>query len=288
MKKIYFILGQTAVGKTAFASTLARTHNGAMVNCDSRQIYKYLNIVTGKADNPADVAISLVDILSPEQRYSAYDYAKVARQAIETLLSKNKLPIIVGGTGLYAYTLLHHDPKRYSRPDTNSAELELDNLTVPQLQTMLCGFDHKAFGLLNISDRQNPRRLVRAIQKLHHPSSEVLDFESPNSINNRYQPDIVILLHENDEVLRDRIIKRVDERLAKGAVDECQAILKQGYDHQTHALQTIGYQSIIRHIQNLIDQPSMRLEWIAKEYQYAKRQKTYMLKYFPEAEVRYV
>ncbi|MBP6993865.1 tRNA (adenosine(37)-N6)-dimethylallyltransferase MiaA [Candidatus Woesebacteria bacterium] len=285
---IYFILGQTATGKTARAVGLARENSGELVNCDSRQIYQGLDIITGKTDNPVDIPMHLVDVREPDVSYSAYDFAKEATQHIQEIISRYKTPIIVGGTGLYARVLLHADPNVQELIELSPVDSGLNNLTVDELQQKLITLNSSLFAKLTPSDKLNPRRLIRAIQKIEHGHTNLIALDSPNTIKNQHNVNITILLHENQEILRSRISTRVDERLSLGAVDECKALLAAGYKQTDPGLATLGYQSIFRYLEGQSSFEAMRSEWITKECQYAKRQKTYLLKYFEEAHIHSV
>ena len=286
---VFFILGQTATGKTALAASLAREKRGELVNCDSRQIYQKLDIITGKADNPADLPMHLVNVVDPKEMYSALAYAQAGIQSIDGIISRNKIPVVVGGTGMYARMLLYADLEKADLSIASSLDLsETNKLSKEELKKQLQQVDAAAFEQLSPSDQENPRRLIRAIHKLQANSPEILDAQSPRCIANRFHTQIVVLLHENGAVLGSRIQSRVEERIKSGAIEECQELLKAGYSPTDPGLATIGYQSVFRYLAGVIDLSAMKSEWATRERQYAKRQKTYLLKYFPAAEVRKV
>lgn len=289
--KLLFILGQTATGKTARATTLARQLNGEIINCDSRQIYRGLNIITGKTDNPEDVPTHMVDIANPDETYSAYDFARQGIITIQNIISVNKTPIVVGGTGNYARMLMYLDPTKTSPQHTESSSesrFHLETLTKKELQERLMGLDKQLYNQLNPSDIENPRRLMRAIQRTENDMNELLDSDSPHALANQHKVEVTILLHKDQESLKVRISQRVDERLQLGAIEECQRLLESGYKPTDPGLATIGYQSIFRYLDGVIDYESMKAEWTQKERQYAKRQKTYLLKYFSHGEIEFV
>lgn len=288
LPKLFFILGQTATGKTARAVTLAKSKGGELINCDSRQIYRGLDIITGKTDNPTDIPVHMVDVVSPDESFSAFDFAQKSIISIQEIVARGKMPIVVGGTGNYARMLKYLDP---TKPKLHHAEyisrssLDLEKLTKGELQKMLLEINRQIFTQLNPSDKENPRRLIRAIQRSESYIGEVLDLDSPHALANQYKVRVIMLLHKDQESLRARISQRVDERLSSGAVEECTSLLAKGYKPADPGLATIGYQSIFRHVAGIIDYETMKTEWATKEHQYAKRQKTYLLKYFPEAEI---
>lgn len=305
LPKIFFILGQTASGKTARAVALAKSKDGELINCDSRQIYRELNIITGKADNPADIPVHLVDIVDVGEPYSPYEFAFQGIEKIKDIISRGKVPIIVGGTGNYARMLMYMDPKIVNdAPSSLRSAKQRSNLiqkwdcrVVPattellamtdkrELQRKLMQLDKDVFNQLNLSDKENPRRLIRAIQRSESSTGDLLDLDSPHALANQYAVEVTILLHKDQESLQARISQRVDERLQSGAVEECQSLLAKGYKSTDLGLATIGYQTIFRHLAGVIDYETMKSEWAIKERQYAKRQKTYLLKYFPEAKI---
>lgn len=174
-EKLLVILGPTATGKTDLALKLAKKFNGELVSCDSRQVYKDLNIGTGKMPITGNwkienrrwivngINIWLYDVISPKRQYSVADYVKDAEKAIREILKRNKLPIIVGGTGLYIKALLEGLPNLAVPVDKNLRK-NLEKLSLEQLQKKLQELSFKAWKKMNYSDQQNPRRLVRQIE----------------------------------------------------------------------------------------------------------------------------
>ena len=303
--KIFFILGQTATGKTARAVTLAKKLGGELINCDSRQIYRELNIITGKTDNPTDVPVHLLDVVNPNEPFSAFDFAQQGIVSIQEIVARGKVPIVVGGTGNYARMLLYiNSTKDHDAPSSLRGAKQRSNLiqkwdcrVVPpteellamtdkrELQQKLMQLDNDVYSKLTPSDKENPRRLIRAIQRTENGYGELLDLDSPHALANQFKVDMTVLLHKDQESLHARISQRVDERLSSGAVEECRSLLEKGYKPSDPGLATIGYQSIFKHLAGVIDYETMKTEWAMKERQYAKRQKTYLLKYFPEAKI---
>lgn len=283
---IHFILGQTGVGKTKMASDIARNSKGVMVNCDSRQVYKGLDIITGKIDNPKDVEVLCTDIVTPKDIFSAYDYSITAIDVIEKLVSENKTPIVVGGTGMYAYLLKNIDPKQkmsFKKQDSNMNDVTLEKLQ-DEIQLKYPFIWEK----LNPSDRQNKRRLTNAIERMIAGSAGSIDIKSQNTLANRYTLVEKIFLHKDPGSLETRIRNRVFERIQNGAIGECEKLLRDGYVLADPGLNSIGYRSVFKFLNREISESQMLEEWFLKERQYAKRQKTYLLKYFPNAETIYI
>ncbi len=283
---IHFILGQTASGKTQLATKIAKEKNGAIINCDSRQVYTGLNIISGKIDNPKDIEILCTDIVTPRDIFSAYDYSIMAITEIEKLVQDDTTPIVVGGTGMYAYLLKNIDPKQkmsFKKQDSN-----MNDVTMEKLQTEIQLKYPFIWEKLNPSDRQNKRRLINAIERMITGSTGPIDMRSQNTLANRYKIVEKILLHKDPETLETRIRNRVSERIQNGAIEECENLLRDGYVLADPGLNSIGYRSVFKFLNREISESQMLEEWFLKERQYAKRQKTYLLKYFPNAETIYI
>ncbi len=284
--KIHFILGQTATGKTGRAASLARELGGELINCDSRQVYKYLNIITGKTDNPTDVKVHCVDLVDPKESYSAYDYAANAYNETLRMITRSVPPIVIGGTGMYAYLLKYFDPDKV--PIMTKAPRYFDSFTLVELQEKISSEYKFIWNELNESDRKNKRRLSAALQRLLYGNSQTVNFDAINNLANSHKLRETILLYKDESSLEMRLRTRISDRLKLGAICECENLLAAGYKSTDPGLVTIGYQSIFSYLQGRITEKAMLDEWFTRERQYAKRQKTYLLKYFPDAKIIYV
>ena len=267
------ITGQTATGKTKLALELAQKHNGELINFDSRQIYKYLDIITGK-DIPK-TKIWLYDIVTPDQYFSSFDFVKQVAPVIENIKKRGKTPILVGGTYLYLKHFLYGFDDNNSPPNFKLRE-NLNSKSVPFLQKMLIKLNKKVFDDLNHSDQLNPRRLIRKIEvasttiKTTYIRSDLKRTDLPNTF--------IGLRYKDKSKLRNIIIKRVEERLKDGAIKEVKKILQMGYKESDPGMKTIGYQQIIKYLNKKITKEEAIKDWINKEVQYAKRQLTFMKK----------
>ncbi len=183
MKKLLVILGPTATGKTDLGLDLAKKFNGELVACDSRQVYQGLDIGTGKRPSENSkfefrnsrlkkldgrwvvygVNIWMYDVIDPKKQYNVSDYVKDTNNVIKNITIRGKLPIIVGGTGLYLKALLGDLPD-INIPVDKSLRQKLENLPKDKLQKKLRQIDINKWESMNESDRQNPRRLIRAIE----------------------------------------------------------------------------------------------------------------------------
>jgi len=290
---IFVVTGQTASGKTAHALELAKRHNGELINADSRQIYKGLDIVTGKDldltthtftsiekfkqfdigyyETTSSTRIWLYDVLSPQIPFSAFDYVRLVNQVIKDLQSRGKVPIIVGGTYFYISQLLYGT----SVAGGPNWELrrELSTKSIEELQQMLSVLDANLFTRLNESEKRNPQRLIRKIEimKSHgsiHPIPEPSDSYSDVTM--------IGLCHADKDSLENKIRTRIVDRLNKGAIDEVKRLLTNGYTPHDPGMKTIGYPQIISYLADEMTREELVNLWCIKEMQYAKRQMTLM------------
>lgn len=261
------VTGQTATGKTSYAYNLAKEVNGELINADARQIYKHLDIVTGK-ERFEDVHTWLLDIVDPKEPFSSAEFAQKAREAIREIEKKGKTPIIVGGSYLYLKNLLYGFETDSIPPDWELRK-ELESLSVQALQQRI------GENTLNNSDFNNPRRLMRKIEIAEYLQNN----PSHLTTSNETVPNIekyIGLRFENSEKMKEKISKRVQERIDRGAVQETEELLKNGYKKSDPGLQTIGYKQIISYLEKEISEEEMISLWITAEVQYAKRQYTFM------------
>ncbi|GIW64567.1 MAG: tRNA dimethylallyltransferase [Patescibacteria group bacterium] len=299
------ITGQTATGKTALALEYAKKYKGELVNFDSRQIYKYLDIITGK-DLPAKTGVSseglptgrrrffqpaagrraqsglrskqdpfsvwLYDIVTPDQYFSSFEYVKIAQKVIKDIKLRGKTPILVGGTYFYLKHLLYGFD--YQVPPDFILREKLNQKSVAELQKIIQELDPEIKQKMNQSDWQNPRRLIRKIEILKNQGQNL-----SGSVLLKTVPDLFIgLKHKNKEHLYQAIKTRVEKRLKQGAIKEVEKILKMGYKKTDPGLNTIGYKQIIDYLEGNITKDQAIEKWITAEVQYAKRQYTFMKK----------
>jgi len=272
------ITGQTATGKTKLALELAIKHNGELINFDSRQIYKYLDIITGKDSSiiyDQGSKIWLYDVVNPNQYFSSFDFVMKITSVIEDIKKRGKIPILVGGTYLYLKNFLYGIGDNGSPPNFKLRE-KLNNKSVVKLQKKLISLNRQVFENLNHSDQLNPRRLIRKIEietgiKTLGPTAKKI-----TKIPLKFK--IIGLKYKDKSKLREAITKRVEDRLKNGAIEEVKKLLKMGYKENDPGLKTIGYQQIIKYLSKEFTKEKAVEDWINKEVQYAKRQLTFMKK----------
>lgn len=236
-KKILVILGPTATGKTDLALKLAKKFNGELISCDSRQVYKGLDIGTGKMPSKTidlkmddrrwivdGVVIHLYDVVSPKIQYTVADYVKDASRVIREIRKKGKLPIVVGGTGLYLKALLY-GLSNLAIPIDKKLRGDLEKLNLEQLQQKLKILFPIKWKSLNYSDKQNPRRLIRAIE-LESGKGSKGDKGSRGLIK---EFDVLkIGLTASREMLYKKVDDRVISRIDQGMIEEAKNLHKNG------------------------------------------------------------
>jgi tRNA dimethylallyltransferase len=290
------ITGQTATGKTQLALEYAKLHEGELIVCDSRQVYKNLNIITGK-DIPvnqlkfnlirrinqfdigfysyAKTKIWLYDVVNPNQYFSSFDWIKCAKVVINEVKKRKKTPIIVGGSYFYLRHLIYGIATENIEPNWLLRK-KLAKKTVEELQEIIKKINQPFFNQLNESDKNNPHRLIRKIEIL---KSGKLSFLSKQSEKMMIYPQIFLgLRFKNKEDLILAVKQRVQKRLNLGAIEEVKQILNQRFEPTDPGLNAIGYRQIILYLKGKITKDEAIEEWIKAEVQYAKRQYTFMKK----------
>jgi tRNA dimethylallyltransferase len=269
------IVGPTASGKTPVSLLLAERLNGEIVSADSRQIYKYLDIGTAKP-TPADrarVKHHFIDILELGEEYSAGQFGQEARRVIERMFQRGKLPILVGGSGLYVKAVvdgLFEGPGR--DPDVRSRLSEqMGREGVGSLLEALRKVDPSA--VANMTEVK-PRRLIRALEVYAITGRPISEFHAEQETKPKFKAVQVGLDWKRAE-LYDRINERVDRMIAGGLVDEVKRLRARGYNRHLNALNTVGYKEVFDYLEGscsledavrLIKQNTRR---------YAKRQLTW-------------
>lgn len=268
MNKLLCIVGPTGTGKTARAIQLSANQPSILVSADSRQVYRGMDIVTGK-DHPANVTIHGTDIVDPNESCSVSVWYDAVMPPIERAWGEGKLPIVVGGTGLYVKALTQGIPTM-KIPINNSLRKDLTSLSIAELQEKLNQLNSAKFTSMNQSDQNNPRRLIRAIEVsqsniIPHPQSHSLDTK------------MIGLKYSDLRVQRNKIHQRVIARLDSGAIKETKQLLTK-YGKNLQSMSTIGYKSIIDFIEGKINQVELVEHWVSDELAYSKRQLTWFHK----------
>ena len=263
MNEVIVIAGPTGVGKTKLSISLAKELNGEIINCDSMQIYKGLDIGTAKAtkEEMENIPHHLLDIKKVSEEYSIYNYQKDARNKIEEILSKNKTPILVGGTGLYIKAALYD----YNLNEENTKDL-YENKTTEELYNELLKLDEKGISI----DRNNRRRIINAINYYNNNNKSITENKTDKIL---YNVKFIGLTTERSN-LYNIINKRVDEMINNGLIDE----VKKFHDQNIYTKPLtvgIGYKEIYKYLDNIITKEEAIEEIKKNSRHYAKRQYTF-------------
>lgn len=260
---IIVIVGPTGVGKTKLSIELAKIYNGEVINADSTQVYKDLNIATAKVteEEKEGVIHHLIDIKNIDEDYTVYDYQQDCRKKIEEILSKNKTPIIVGGTGLYINAVLYDYKFEQEKNDSLYEEFNND-----ELYQQLISIDPNT----NIH-KNNRKRIIRALNYYQNNNKPMSEKETNNNL--LYDAFIVGLTTDREK-LYDRINKRVDIMIENGLEKEAKKIYNTGI--RSKAVMTpIGYKELFAYFDSIISREEA-IELIKKRSRnYAKRQYTW-------------
>ncbi len=275
---VLFIVGPTAVGKTALSVKIAEKTGAEIISADSRQIYKYLDIGTAKVEDHLRQKIPhyLIDIRTPDQYFSAGQFADLAREIIRDIINRGKLPVVVGGSGLYIRALIDGFFSGKVRDESIRRILdeELGAKGLEALYQELMQVD-PAYAL-KISPN-DPHRILRALEVYRATGKPFTDWHKKKPAPAFFRPVQFGLTMERS-LLYQRINQRVDEMLKFGLIDEVQKILQMGFSKELNALNTVGYKEVIQYINQEISYSEM-LELIKRHTrQFAKRQLTWFKK----------
>lgn len=276
---VYVIGGPTASGKSNLAVELAKRINGEIISADSMQIYKDMSIGTAKITPEEMQGINhyLIDFVSPDERYSVSSFKKDAEKAIEAILAKGKVPIIVGGTGLYIDSLILGIEFQDEKIDTEYRE-SLNKIAEEQglqkLYNMAQAIDPVAMKKISENDK---KRIIRVLE-IYHKTGKTKTEQELESRKSKIKYNYKVFAITMDrQVLYEKIEKRVDKMIEQGLIDEVQGILNK-YQKFPTAMQGLGYKEVVEYLENKTTKEEM-VEKIKKETRhYAKRQLTWFRK----------
>jgi tRNA dimethylallyltransferase len=272
--RIIIISGPTSSGKTRKAVELCKEKKGEIISCDSRQVYKYLDIGTNKKGillrngvrNIDGVLQYLTDIINPNQSYSAVNFVKDADLKIYKIFKNGKIPVIVGGSGLYIKALLYGFDKM---PKANE-DLRKNLRARPQheLYNKLLELDPEAAE----KNKNNPQRLIRALEVNILSGKTMRDLFRPKFPRYRFKHYSILV--ENG-ILYDKINEKCKYMIKNGMIEETMKVLGMGFDKSCPVFSSIGYRHVIDYIDNKISKSKLIAEFSKDTRHYAKRQNTW-------------
>lgn len=270
MTKVVFILGPTGVGKTKMSISLAKKFDGEIISADSVQVFKSLNIGSAKItkNEMQGVKHYAIDILEPDEEFSVFDFVQYTKQKIEEISARGKLPIIVGGTGLYVKALTQGYDFGGTNPDKNLRK-KLEKIAQEKGNDYLFELlKEKNPAMAEKTDSHNTVRLIRALEIALGCGEK-----SKNDVNFEF---FLVALTRNREKLYEIINDRVDKMLEDGLIEEVEQLKKRGLSEKNQSMRAIGYKEILAFLNGEYDRE--RMVELLKQHSrnFAKRQMTFL------------
>ena len=270
MNKLIIILGPTASGKTSFAVDIAYRFNGEIISADSRQIYKGMDIGTGKdlyEYKNKKIKYHLIDILDPSEDYSVFKFKRDFNIACKKIIKNNKTPILCGGTALYIDSILYDYKIPKSKPNIK-LRTKLEGLSFKELKEKLIQINKEQF---NDEYHISKRRLIRSIEILNNSPSFDMNLQGEN----KYQNCLVFGIEIERKKLLDRIQKRLKSRISDGMIDEVKNLIQLGLSHDRLNSLGLEYRFISKYLSKDLSYDDMVDKLNIAINQFSKRQMTF-------------
>ena len=280
--KVLVILGTTSAGKTGLGVKLAAELGGEIISADSRQVYKGMDIGTGKdlkeySVGSKKIKYHLIDVVSPKAKFDLAKYQKLAFKAIDDVLRRGKLPIVVGGSGLYLQAIVDNYKLSSVKPDLK-VRAALEKLSIVELFARLEKIKSEFAKRLNNSDKNNKRRLVRYLEiasqdEIHKNKKDSVEVKDKEESSYDF---LLIGLEWPDDVLKERIFGRLHDRLEKeGMIKEIERLHEEGVSWERLVSFGLEYKFVTRYILEETDYDMMVEKLGTAIYRFAKHQKTW-------------
>ena len=269
-QKIIVIVGPTASGKSDLSIRLAKRLEGEIISADSRQVYRGMDIGTGKVTKKGQKTVShhLIDVANPNKQFTVNDFKKLAEKEINDISKRGRLPIVVGGTGLYIDALVY-DLNFPDVPPNKKLRAQLEKMSVEELFARLRKLDAKRAQTI---ESKNKRRLIRALEILAAVEKVPLLDTKYHQQKPKYN---VLWLGLNPVNLKQIIKKRLKERLRKGMIKEVEKLHTKGLTWKRLEELGLEYRWVSRYLQKRIDRKEMEEMLLREIINYAKRQMTW-------------
>lgn len=275
--KILVLTGPTGVGKTKYSIQLAKDFNGEIISCDSYQIYKYMNIGTAKikVEEMDGVMHHNLDFVLPDEDYNTSLFKARTEEKIKEILEKKKLPILVGGTGLYVHSIIHN-------LDFSGGKADLEKRKLIEKEVELNGLEYiydKLFNIdkniVNFVEKNNKHRVIRAYEIYLNTGESPVQYLKNFRNNDSKYDYLYIIINQERNKLYDRINSRVDEMLKEGLSEEIENLIKNGYDFDLKSFKAIGYKEFREFFQGTSSLKEVVNKIKQNSRNYAKRQLTW-------------
>ena len=280
MQKVVVICGPTASGKTALSIELAKRINGEIVSADSMQIYDEMNIGTAKPDQEEMQGIKhyLIGNIKPTNRYSVSEFKKDAISAIKEIISKGKMPIVVGGTGLYVNSLVYgidYPEIQINLEYRKELEKIVEEKGLQYLFEKAVEIDKEAMKNISPNDKKRILRVLEIYKETGKTKTELERESRKNGIPYDYK---IFAINMPREILYDRINRRVDIMIEKGLIDEVSSLYEKYGESLLTSMQAIGYKEVVEFLKGNCTKEEMIEKIKMETRRYAKRQLTWFRK----------
>ncbi|RAK23468.1 tRNA dimethylallyltransferase [Anoxybacillus vitaminiphilus] len=280
-EKLVVIIGPTAVGKTKLSIELAKRLNGEIISGDSMQVYKGMDIGTAKIkpEEMEGIPHHLIDIKEPTEPFSVAEFQQMARPLISEITKRGKLPIIVGGTGLYIQSVIY-DYRFSAAPSDDSYRRKLE--TFAQERGAIALYEKLKEIDPHSAERIHPnnvRRVIRALEIFHCTGQTMTEWQKQQTPDLLYDVALVGLTMEREQLYR-RINERVDQMMAEGLLDEVKTLYESGV-RDCQSIQAIGYKEIYEYLDGRISLAEAVEQLKQNSRRYAKRQLTWFRNKMP-------
>lgn len=271
------IVGPTGIGKTDLSVKLAKKMNTEIISADSMQIYKYMDIGTAKikTDEMDGIFHHMIDIVNPDENFSVADFQKKALYNITTINEKNKIPIIVGGSGLYINSLIYDLDFATVANSTTLREKYLNILDEKGLDFLYDKLKNLDYVYAQKISKNNKHRIMRALEIIESTGKKISNNDNNFRKENENLNFIIIGLTQNREKLYEKINKRVDIMLENGLIEEVKNLLARYPNRDNISYKAIGYKEVIEYVDKKISLDEMKENLKKNSRRFAKRQFTW-------------
>ena len=270
---LIIIAGPTAVGKTGISLELAEMLDGEIVSADSRQVYRFMDIGTAKpsAEDMQRIPHHMIDVVNPDEEYTAADYMCGAHTAIKAILKKGKTPIMAGGSGLYIRAVIDgiFPGPGSDKKIREKLEMEAKTSGISSLHDRLCKIDPIASSRIHPNDS---RRIIRALEVYEITGKPISFFQKEWKKEEAMYDAVMVGLNRPREELYGRIEERVDYIFEHGFVDEAKKLLEKGYEENLVSMEALGYREVIRFLKGEINIDAAKKKIKLDTRHYARRQ----------------
>ena len=253
-RKLVILTGPTAVGKTKLSIELAKRIGGEIISADSAQVYKYMDIGSAKitTEEMENIPHYLIDELEPKEEFNVVVFQQKAKQYMENIYSKGKIPILVGGTGFYIQAVLY-DINFSVDDDNHQIRASLEKLGQEMgplyLHEELRKVDPASADAIHAN---NMKRVIRALEYYQLTGQKISEHNEEQRLNSSPYDFSYFVLNDHRNLLYARIDKRVDEMVVNGLIEEVKALKSMGYDRSYVSMQALGYKEIFRYLEGEI------------------------------------